>query len=779
MASEETVKRLEAQAALQKRQAALQIKVQQEIANDVKRFKVDRPGASAEALLASDDRAPYFNVEFRSKAIAAEHFAMMNAVLERHSRNVVGQVRDVATLHDVLREAFGENSGNQSAREIADAWLQAAESLRLHFNAAGGGIGKLDKWGMPQVHNMLSVRSVPFEQWRDFIAPLLDRERMTDATGNPMSPQQFEVALRGTYETISSDGWNDRRAGAFAGSKLGNRHQDSRFLIFKDADSWLSYHQKFGRPLSAVSNAIDPGAAIFDAMISHVHGMSRDIALMQRLGPNPSATVRWIKDGLMIEATRAGQPAKRIKQAKASAIRLENMYKELTGGFDVENETLARTMAGIRALEGAAKLGGAVLSSVGDVATQYTTRRFNGLPAIKVVTDYIGELKPTSAVDRAHAARQLFIAESAAKSMGSFSRWNGDAISGEIPARLSDAVMNLSGLTKWTDTGQRLWNKQVWAGITDNASKSWSKLDPRFRAMFQRYGMDEGNWDTIRSTPLEESDGAHWILPNNISDPSLKTRIAEMILQEGEFALPNSSLRVRSAVNARFHKGSIPGEIGRTVLQFRGFPLQLFWMHGRRMLEQDGMANRLGYMSSLFISSTIAGVLAYQLKQIVAGKDPVNMDPQTNPGFWAQAMAQGGGLGIMGDFINSATSRTGGDFWTTQLGPTAGSIDDIRRFLSFAKDKSTGEFHVLTQRPGKALRQFIQNNLPGSTLWYARLAFQREVLDKLQQEIDPRYYDSFDRMEKFAQQQGTRYWWRPGQAQPDRAPDLHRATGAQ
>jgi hypothetical protein len=241
MASEEAAKRFEAEAALKRRQAALQATAQNQIAADVRKFAKDNPGAAAEALLASDDRAPYFNAEFRSKAIADEHFAMMNGILEKHSRNAVGHVRDVANLQDVVREAFGEHTGNENAKELAQAWL------------------------------------------------------------------------------------------------------DSRFLVFKDADSWLKYSEKFGRPLSTLSNAIDPGAAIFDSMISHVHGMSRDIALMERLGPNPSATARWITDGLQIEANQTKHAGtRRIKKAKASAIRFNNMYQELTGGFDVENESLAR-----------------------------------------------------------------------------------------------------------------------------------------------------------------------------------------------------------------------------------------------------------------------------------------------------------------------------------------------------------------------------------------------------------------------------------------------------
>src|SRR5438128_2561945 len=54
MASEEAVRRLEAEAANKKRQAALQITAQQTIAADVRRFSKDSPGAAAEALLASD-----------------------------------------------------------------------------------------------------------------------------------------------------------------------------------------------------------------------------------------------------------------------------------------------------------------------------------------------------------------------------------------------------------------------------------------------------------------------------------------------------------------------------------------------------------------------------------------------------------------------------------------------------------------------------------------------------------------------------------------------------
>jgi hypothetical protein len=771
-ASRATADAFEHEAMLKRRQNVLQLRAQQKIAADVRRFRIDRPGLAAEALLAADDRAPYRNVEFMEKAIANEHFAMMNELIDRFSRDFAGRVRDVATLHDVLREAFGEETGNATAKVLSKAWLETAESLRLRFNERGGAIGKIDKWGMPQVHSMMAVRAVSFDEWRDFLMGtdeaegLLDRGNMVDQeTGLPMTPQRLELALRSVYDTIISDGWNERNPGAFTGNgKIANRHADARFLKFKDANSWLAYSQRFGRPLSSLSAKFDPGSAIYDAMISHIHGMSRDIALMERLGPNPSATIRWLTDSLQKEARLPKYPGdKRIKQAEASAIRIDNMFKELTGGFAIEHPAFAKAMSSARAWESAAKLGSAFLSSQGDIATSYVTRRFNGLPAMRAAENYVATLKPTSAADRAHAARQRYIAESAVRTMGAYNRWTGETMTGEIPARLSNAVMHLSLLDKWTDEGRRLFNKQVWAAITDNANKSWdtlgkSGMDRRFRRMLTRYGLGEGEWNAIRATPLQEDGGAHWILPDNIADPDLARRISEMALQETEMAIPSSSLRIRAKVDASLRKGSIPGEIARSFLQFRGYPLQLFWSHGRRALEEGGWG-AFKYAATLFVTSTVMGALAYQLGRIATGQDIANMDVTKNPDFITQAIFKGGGLGIFGDLVQHINAKDWRDFLTQNAGPLYSGIQDVGA-VAFSKNH------------GKALARAIKNNTPGSTLWYAKLAFQREVIDQMQAQIDPNYRQSGAKMEQYARQHGTRYWWRPFHGAPDRAPQM-------
>jgi hypothetical protein len=157
-------------------------------------------------------------------------------------------------LHNVIREAFGEDTGDLAAKQLAQAWMQTAEGLRTRFNAAGGGIGKLERWGMPQTHDMLAVRAVGFDEWRNYIAPLLDRERMLDSvTGMKMTPQGLEMALRGVYETVRSDGWAKRKPG-------GNAALASSPIVTRTAGSSSSRTPTAGSPTTGGSDGRSPAS---------------------------------------------------------------------------------------------------------------------------------------------------------------------------------------------------------------------------------------------------------------------------------------------------------------------------------------------------------------------------------------------------------------------------------------------------------------------------------------------------------------------------------------
>jgi len=71
----------------------------------------------------------------------------------------------------------------------------------------------------------------------------------------------------------------------------------------------------------------------------------------------------------------------------------------------------------------------------------------------------------------------------------------------------------------------------------------------------------------------------------------------------------------------------------------------------------------------------------------------------------------------------------------------------------------------------------IQTYTPGSTLWYLNLMMQREVWERMQLWIDPNYMDRLNRMQnKYFNETGQEFWWKPGYDAPDRAPEISSKT---
>ena len=109
---------------------------------------------------------------------------------------------------------------------------------------------------------------------------------------------------------------------------------------------------------------------------------------------------------------------------------------------------------------------------------------------------------------------------------------------------------------------------------------------------------------------------------------------------------------------------------------------------------------------------------------------------------------------------NATEARTGNGFADVLVGP---AVDDAWALRNVAVD------------PRKNLVKEGRKFLPGGNLWYARAAFDRMLADQLHEAIDPDYRKSRARVERYAEEMGTQYWWAPGDALPERAPDFANA----
>jgi hypothetical protein len=155
------------------------------------------------------------------------------------------------------------------------------------------------------------------------------------------------------------------------------------------------------------------------------------------------------------------------------------------------------------------------------------------------------------------------------------------------------------------------------------------------------------------------------------------TRVLEFVQTEARFAVPEPGVAERSLVLQQLRPGTFVGELWRSALQFKSFPITILLMHGGRGMAQAGIKGKAAYLASFGITTTLMGALTMQLKDIANGRDPRRMDDHR---FWLAAFAQGGGAGLLGDFLYSAVARTDQDFWMQATGGPFGSlVSDVPR----------------------------------------------------------------------------------------------------
>ncbi|MDF2235366.1 hypothetical protein P2H44_22655 [Albimonas sp. CAU 1670] len=718
------------------------------------------------------------SVNALSSAYRQELFGMVGDLLRRHGRDALGRIRNPAQLRNVLREAHGQATGDAAARQLADAWAQAAKRARSLFNAFGGDIGELADWGVPHTHDAVLLREAGAASWSAYIEPLLDWSRILDrSTGQPVASQDRGAFLADIWSNLATDGWDDRLPSfGMRGAALYNRRGDARVLHFADADAWLTYNDAFGRS--------DP----LDAMLGHLSAMARDIALMRRLGPNPAGGLEHLLQAAERKAMLEGKAplAGRIKQGTGATARAMLAVLNGTGGVPA-NETLARAMSTVRSYLPAAQLGSALLSSVSDLVTVRLAAKTTGLNPAGVMGQAMR--LASSAEYREMAAAGGWIAERLGEMAGGASRYYHESYSSEIAARLSGLVMRASGLAQWTDLHRAAFRMEFAADLGRHV-RAGRGLDDmgELGAHLRARGMDDATWSQIADPALLFSPrpGVDLLSPivwreNALAagmDPAdvenAATALSAIAEEQMTLAVPTRSIQATAMLNDQAKAGTIGGELVRSVAVYKGYPLALMIGHFRNGMARGNTAARAQYFASLIAMTTLAGALSVQLKSIAKGDDPRPMD---DVGFWAAAMFQGGGLGIFGDFVKSESSRVGGGLAETILGPVAGVAGDVIRIgASNVARVSEGRDPLI----GRDVVNLARRYTPGSSLWYGRLAVDRLVWDQLQDALDPQAQRLWRDQEKRSRRDyGTSPWWRKGETAPSRGPDLANVLGDQ
>ncbi|XDK14531.1 hypothetical protein ABUP57_00225 [Acinetobacter baumannii] len=698
----------------------------------------------------------------------------------------LGIFTDQELVQKIVRERFGENTGDALAKKISDKMGDVFETMRDRFNRNGGDIGKLDNWGLPQTHNLEKIAKAGKEAWVNKAESLIDTRQYVHENGDYYSQQEIRSLLEYTYDTLSSDGANKievgRQATGGGTSKVTNRHGESRVLHFKDAESWLEYQSDFG------------GMQFVDLVEAHINGLSKDIAMVENLGSNPKTALKILMDAAANKDWEKKVPDKTIKRVRRRA---ETMFDEFSGGNSPQSEVLSNLGILYRSMNVASMLGGTTISSITDQAMIAKTAHVHGLSYRKAFGELIEQLNPANKADR-ELAHSLGLATE--EMIGSIARWSDDGLTSaygksEKLARISSGVasqvMRVSGLNALTAASKVGFTKLLMEKYGRlSRAKAWNDLDAQDRELLSNTGLNERAWQVFQlAEPVLDRSGNQLMSARSIyeipdeklssfGDPKLvKDQVASQLqahlLDEQGLAVVEAGLRERTLINVGA-RGTITGEIVRGLMQFKSFSAAFLMRHGSRTFAQDGIKGKAGYAVPLFVSLTLLGGLVVQLKELLNGNDPQTIydsnDPKKAGSFFVRSAVQGGGLSFLGDILVAGTDTSGRDANSFVSGPLG---SDFSAVLGLTVGNLTQYNEGKDTNFGNEAFKFVKGKIPAQNLWYTKAAINRLVFDEIQDTIAPGYREKALRKAE-RQQDRERFW---GDDVADiRAPDFERVV---
>lgn len=731
-------------------------------------------------------------VDRARSALEQRLLARMDGFLEHNRTRVTGRLRDKAMVEDVARELHGQSTGNAAAREMADAVEGTQEYARQLFNMAGGDIGRLEHRGVRHAHDGRKVEQAGFDTWFAALwdGRMIDWSRIRNFdTGRAFAAEPgaqppratAEAFLREVYETVTTGGWNTREPSVQpGGAATWRRRSEHRVLHFTDGDAWLRYNEQFGQ------------ANPFDAIIGEIKGMARDISMMQAFGPNPRAGVEFRSQLMARDAATAPPGARAFNIVGTAPLRdvIERKNKKarvmlahISGAANVPADGMAAGFfAGTRNLLTAAQLGSAPLVQVSDMATTRLAAKAAGLNPTAPWQSAMALM--TSRVTQQEARDMGFIFDTWANAGSAQARFTRDLWSPEWTSRVTNFVLRSNGLAYLTDRSRTAMRYTFATELGGMAGRGFDELDARLQTFLQNRGIGAADWDHLRApgAMYRLPTGGQAISPRWFAEHTdlprpqaedLARRLGAVIEEFTELGVPTNSLRGRATILGDTRPGSVPGEVMRSFGMYKSFSLSLMFNHMNRVAEMRDLGTQATYVAAIVAQMTVLGVVAVQLKEIARGRDPRPLDA---PETWGAGFFQGGGVGILGDFITSTTSRAGGGLAETVAGPMVGLAADLDRAVnSNAARMMAGDDPLL----GRDVTNLARRYNPLATHWVVRTAMDRMIWDQVQDILDPDARDQWRDWERRARDAGTQSFWRRGQMTPDRAPDLTNMMRAQ
>lgn len=726
----------------------------------------DRRVEGIKALLVGDERARQgarFSVAAQAHELTGRYLGGFTEDVVRLGDQHMALFASGALDREIANALFAIDNpaappfkGPKEAQQIAEAIHKWQEYSRLQLNRSGAWVGKLEGYIAKQSHDISKISRAGRAKWIADVRERLDVQRTVGST-NEKDVYEF---LSAAYDGLSTgvhlktvEAPDGKMAGFKGFANLAKRASQERVLHFKDANAWFDYNTAYGT------------GNLRESVIRGLERAAQSTALMRTLGTNPQAMIqRLVKD--QMDALRGDE--KQVAKLQANIDSIDRRLAEVDGRTRIPvNQMAAQIGANVRALQSAAKLGGAVITSVTDVATAGAELKHQGDSFLAAMGNQLASLlrgRPKG--ERAQILSELSVFADGMRG-GIINRFSANDSLGGSMSRMLGTFFKMNGMAFWTDVSKSANALRMAHRAGTMVGKSWDQLQPEMRRVWGLYGLDAEKWDILRSVGAKEADGRMYLTPEGLDklpdeqfaaylrkrgqEPT-KNRIATLreeigsqyrtyITDRTDYATLTPDARTRVATRGATRPGTLEGELLRYIMQFKAFPIAFAQkIIGRQLLGKgsdtlvEGLRNGHGELMGLaqtMVWMTAFGYLAMSTKDMLKGKEPRQFEGSWNDlNIIRASFLQGGGLGIYGDFIFGQTNKYGGTPLETAAGPAIGAASDI---VGLWQKFSSGD-DVAAETVRVAL-----SNTPFLNLFYTRVALDYAVLYRIQEWLSPGY----------------------------------------
>lgn len=300
---------------------------------------------------------------------------------------------------------------------------------------------------------------------------------------------------------------------------------------------------------------------------------------------------------------------------------------------------------------------------------------------------------------------------------------------------------------------------------------AWEQINPQFKATLLGHRLDKEDWDVLRQAVEKLDDGNEYITPEAISKlpegsvgraaqrkkmspenykRQLELRYNSILVEKGQIAATEATIRERSFINRGTSSGTFDGELLRFIGQFKTFLLQSFNISLRNMnakpdvkklndgilmtrgINDGTLASRLwqkdkGNMAAMVLGLGTFGMISEQIVKHVFNDEYIGDIDEVDT--WRNALLKSGAGGIYTDFLLGEYGKFNAA--ESLLGPTIGTFfgDGISDFSKFRDDFIKGDEDAASKYLER-ISKTVQSRVP-----FRQVPGMKQAIDYMQNEL--------------------------------------------